>query len=86
MEMSRRRSCSPFGILALPFSNSGMLLVSSVYFALGPRLLYLEERSRTMKIWLMASVATMAMCPPKICNPFLAAAQTGLKTRQYEHK
>ena len=34
----------------------------------------------------MASVAKMAMCPPKICNPFLAAAQTGLKTRQYEHK
>lgn len=32
----------------------------------------------------MASAAEMAMCPLKIGNP--AAAQTGLKTRQYEHK
>ena len=40
----------------------------------------LEERSRTMKIWLMGTVAEMAMCPPKIYNLFLAAVQMGLKT------
>ena len=28
----------------------------------------------------MGSVAEMAMCPPKIYNPFLAAVQMGLKT------